>query len=272
MARTSLTIDRRAARDILAAADFAKEIEAHLNTLVTIAWAFTKAGDDPNGALMALLREGLRKFLARKGQAAFWIWVRERPDPSHPEHAHIVMHVPTDLRKQLASTVRRLVKHHAGSVRAHAIAITYHSNNDVRYLLKGTSKKMQEELDIKLEWRLPQGTIIGKRVGFSESLGPRARRRHQPVRTCASPEHLQRASALMPIAIPPAHPTEVEPMRTEARLQNTLGSSLGSLLRGMGRSRRSTSPARPQGNIRESGGLPRPSAAFRGLPDGDNDL
>lgn len=55
------------ATNIIEAVDFAKVIGLPLVAHLTIHWAYTDVGDDPDGKLFAKVREGLDKWLTRRG-------------------------------------------------------------------------------------------------------------------------------------------------------------------------------------------------------------
>ena len=76
----SKRITLRQASNMMAGVAFARQIGTPLNAHATIHWAGTKAGDDPDGRLLAKVREGFDKWLRRQGipDGLSAIWVRER--------------------------------------------------------------------------------------------------------------------------------------------------------------------------------------------------
>ena len=60
-------IGMRQASNIMNAVKVAKLIGVPLMAHLTIHWAYTNAGDDPNGNRFAKIREGLDKWLGRHG-------------------------------------------------------------------------------------------------------------------------------------------------------------------------------------------------------------
>ena len=69
---------------------------AHL----TVHWSLTDVGDDPDGKLFAKLREGLDKWLGRRGIAFAGAWARERQSggQAEVEHCHQLFHLPVEYR------------------------------------------------------------------------------------------------------------------------------------------------------------------------------
>ena len=57
-------------------------------------------GDDPNGKLFAKVREGLDKWLERRGIMFAGVWARERQcrGQSDVEHCHLLFHLPGKYR------------------------------------------------------------------------------------------------------------------------------------------------------------------------------
>ena len=65
--RASKRITMRQATNIMEAVRFAKMIGLPLVAHLTIHWSLTDVGDDPDGKLFAKVREGLDKWLHRRG-------------------------------------------------------------------------------------------------------------------------------------------------------------------------------------------------------------
>ena len=75
---TIKTAGMRQCSNVMEAVGFAKAIGVPLVAHLTIHWSLTDIGDDPEGKLFAKLREGLHKWLHRRGIAFAAIWARER--------------------------------------------------------------------------------------------------------------------------------------------------------------------------------------------------
>ena len=174
-----------------------------------IHWVGTDAGDDPNGELFAHVRELLSLWLRRRGVPFAAAWSREKLSggQAEVEHAHLLFHLPNTWLKgaklisvtggvegrvellQLEAALSRIVRGCAGWLDHYAVKLKIPTDGgnpgpyngrsyDGLYLLKGGGKQAWKLFPrIKGEWRKPQGVIFGKRCGYTQSLGPAARRR-----------------------------------------------------------------------------------------------
>jgi hypothetical protein len=86
---------------------------------VTIHWSLTDAGDDPEGMLFAKFREGLGKWLHRRGILFAAAWARERQSRGQSDvvHCHLLFHLPIHYRagaklRQVESAMHRLIRRH----------------------------------------------------------------------------------------------------------------------------------------------------------------
>ena len=109
----------RQATNIIDAVKFARSIDLPLVAHLTIHWSLTDVGDDPDGKLFAKFREGLDKWLERRGIEFAGVWARERQcrGQSDVEHCHLLFHLPVKYcsGKQLAQVkeaIMRLVELH----------------------------------------------------------------------------------------------------------------------------------------------------------------
>jgi hypothetical protein len=107
----------RQASNIMEAVAFAKSICLPLVAHLTIHWGLTDVGDDPDGTLFAKLREGLDKWLQRRGIAFNGAWSRERQSGgvSDVVHCHLLFHLPVAYRagsrlREVEAAITRLVK------------------------------------------------------------------------------------------------------------------------------------------------------------------
>lgn len=174
----------RQVNELQAAAGFAGLIGRPLNLHSTIAWEHTDALDDPDGRLLAGVLIGVRKMFQRRDIPQGWVWARERQYDGYAssEHAHILLHLPPHLLiphrlKHIAAIFDRQVENQAGHAGDRAVWLQPYQRCDVRYVLKGVRPEVQEDLRLPKHWRVWQGKITGKRAGFSQNLGPMARRR-----------------------------------------------------------------------------------------------
>jgi|SRR5579859_2543160 len=178
-----------------------------INRSITI--HFAKGGVRPHAR--RLLKDFLKHagdWLNKRGFGpAYYIYVFENP-PDGGEHVHILMHVPHDLWDDFQAAelrwIRKAVQKLGGKCRRGTLVdkeVFFYSaftkgsadlsdylisglRGSLLYLLKGSDVGLPALLGIddneamrlpeKLR-HLPQGSILGKRVGFSESL---SRQRH----------------------------------------------------------------------------------------------
>jgi len=196
--RASTRIDMRQASNMMAAVAFAKRIDLPLVAHLTIHWAFTDVGDDPDGKLFAKLREGLDKWARRHGFALTGIWARERKSggQAEVEHCHLLFHLPVQYRsgkglREVEAAIYRLINKHGwrdGDTHGHgywadeAAKLVIHNNPDGKYLIKGGGPEVWGRFGLRKEDRRSQGIIRGKRCGTTENVGPaaRSRRKDQP--------------------------------------------------------------------------------------------
>src|SRR4249919_1678883 len=66
------------AEGMVGAVAYAEEIGLSLVAHLTIHWSGTDAGDDANGKLFAKVREGLARWLRRRGFLFAGVWCREK--------------------------------------------------------------------------------------------------------------------------------------------------------------------------------------------------
>jgi hypothetical protein len=170
---------------MMAAVKFAKLIGLPLVAHLTIHWSLTDAGNDPDGALFAKVREGLDKWLRRRDVVFAAAWARERQAQGQSDvvHCHLLFHLPVEYRTekrldQVEAAISRLVRRHGGDISdERVIKLVIHENPDGKYLIKGGGTKVWRQFGLRKEHRRLQGIIEGKRCGTTENIGPAARRR-----------------------------------------------------------------------------------------------
>jgi hypothetical protein len=168
---------------------FAREIGMPLNTHLIIHWGGTLAGDDPNGKLFAKFRYLLDLRFRRKfGIPLTGIWVRERHrnkrtrQQSEVIHSHLLLHLPSRWRAALRQDAEQLVTLVARTILDdRTIELTFPTNPDGKYLLKGGTQAVWEDFRLPQKWRskLGEGLIDGKRCGVTQNIGPAARSRRR---------------------------------------------------------------------------------------------
>jgi hypothetical protein len=185
--RTSKRITMRQACNMMAAVAHARQSGTPLIAHATIHWAGTKVGDDPDGRRFGKVREGFDKWLQRQGipEGLIGIWVRERLSrgSAEVEHCHMLFHLPHAYRKgkkydQVIGALERLIDRHGeGNYADYTLKLTFPSNPNGVYLLKGGGPDVWRRFAVPRLWRKPQGLILGKRCGVTENIGPGALRR-----------------------------------------------------------------------------------------------
>src|SRR5262249_20588605 len=115
--RASKRISLAQATNLIEAVKFAKLIDLPLVAHLTIHWSLTDIGDDADGKLFARVREGLDKWLHRRGIKFAGAWARERQaaGQSDVEHCHLLFHLPVEYRTgarllQVEAAIYRLIK------------------------------------------------------------------------------------------------------------------------------------------------------------------
>jgi hypothetical protein len=177
----------RQATNIMAAVRFAREIGTPLLAHATIHWAGTHVGDDPDGRHFAKVREGFDKWLLRSGVPGGLtaIWARERLSGGSAEvvHCHMLFHLPCPFHKgrkygQVVHALERLIDRHGeANYLDCTLRLTFPSNPNGVYLLKGGGPDVWRRFAVPRLWRKPQGLIFGKRCGVTENIGAAARKR-----------------------------------------------------------------------------------------------
>ena len=161
---------------------FASENGLHLRGHLTVHWSLTMAFDDNKGKRAALVREGLKKVLHRRGIPWCGVWVRECKAQTNVTHDHLLFHLPPQLctgtaLQDLELSILRLVGRHGGGLtHRDAVKLTlYLQGADGRYLLKGGGREVWVKYNLPSSWRRMQGRIFGKRCGVTQNIGPAAR-------------------------------------------------------------------------------------------------
>lgn len=172
------------ATNIMEAVDFAKWLGLPLVAHLTLHWAYTDVGDDPDGKLFAKVREGLDKWLRRQGIVFAAAWSRERMSAGQADvvHCHLLFHLPVEFctrrKLQVETAIYRLIKRHGhGYWAEQVIDLRIHANPDGKYLIKGGGPKVWKQFNLRKEHRRLQGIIHGKRCGTTVNLGRSARDR-----------------------------------------------------------------------------------------------
>jgi hypothetical protein len=171
------------ATNLIEAVDYAREIGLPLVAHATIHWSGTVVFDDPDGKLFAKVREGLHKWLLRRGiiGGLTCVWCRECKAHTDIVHCHLLFHLPAEFRSgarflETEAALFRLVDRHGGGILGEfAVKLVIHPDPDGLYLIKGGDRRVWEFFNIRKEWRKSQGILHGKRCGTTENIGPSRR-------------------------------------------------------------------------------------------------
>lgn len=174
------------ATNIIEAVRFAKSLGLPLVAHLTIHWACTNIGDDPDGKLFAKFREGLNKWTRRHGFDLAAVWARERMSGGQAEvvHCHLLFYLPSEYRfgaklHQAQAAIYSLIKRHGRDCWAEEVVkLVIHDKPpypDGKYLIKGGGRKVWKRFNLRKEHRRLQGVLHGKRCGFTQNLGPAVR-------------------------------------------------------------------------------------------------
>ena len=178
--RVTAQIGRKPAANIHHATRLAERIGCPLNQFVTINYSKTQCPpDDATAAFRDLLSDWFARWLRRhpknkKGVSPAYVYAFEAAGGQIA--VHWLVHVPKGLIREFWRLVPEWVAATAGPITSPA-AIKHRRIYRVvgakRYILKGMDPHFARIWKIRPS---PQGNIVGRRSGFSRSLGPAARR------------------------------------------------------------------------------------------------
>ena len=170
------------ATNIIDAVEYAKFIGLPLVAHLTIHWAYTDLGDDPDGKLFARLREGLNKWLQRHGTMFAGAWCVSACRVVKPRWCTVICCSTcrsSSAPKGSFKSRRRSIASFSGTARLLGRTSDRPSdprNPDGKYLIKGGGPKVWKQFHLRKEHRRLQGVIHGKRCGTTHNIGPAARR------------------------------------------------------------------------------------------------
>lgn len=189
--RTSDALTLRQANAVIDAAYRAMRHGQPFNRHVTIHWQAAGVDDahaaKATGDLIKLASDWLRT----KGIARAWAWVRENDygDGSKGSHVHILLHCPKAvpigrmwrrwLRKITGRPYRKGVLHTSrigGVLNSHDTSLDHYQTNlntVLAYVVKGVSQAHAAKMGLPRQEA--GGRIIGKRAGWSQNIGTKAR-------------------------------------------------------------------------------------------------
>lgn len=177
--RRTTYITRRQATKLIEALEFAEAINLRLNVAIDICWSLFSGFTDDQERI-ARCQERLSKWCKRQGYQLAMIWVREMGKYGSP-HVHILMFVPPWLMEkedEFRLVLERMLEPEGGPTHEQAILIrpAYDPRGKLDYLLKGMPRREAKILGIIRT--CSEGEIVGKRVGYTESIGLAARKRY----------------------------------------------------------------------------------------------
>lgn len=174
------------ASKLLEAKDRAFQIGLPLNRFVTVHWESAGVADDMKAT--ARLLKLITDWLRTRGRQVAFAWVRENGH-GKGAHVHILLHLPPDLldafnRRQRGWLKACGARWRGGVLKTRSIGRTYRQAlgggpdylanlaETVDYVLKGADHRARERFGIR---RCEDGgTVLGKRSGVSQNLGPEA--------------------------------------------------------------------------------------------------
>ena len=183
-------------REAIAAHDYAKALARPLNVTVDIHWAWTRVAKEgvwKRRKAVAAFLESQRHWLAYHGVGFFSILVREAPPSSTKgEHAHQLIHIPPRLQGAFMRHARDFLRGKHRHQKKSLDWDTTYNDGKLAYILKGCTAQAHDLLAAmfkseyernkfieRTEGSTIQGTIYGKRLFISQSLGPKARAANQ---------------------------------------------------------------------------------------------
>lgn len=191
--KASLFIPDITAQRLLDAAAYSYCIRTPLNCWFTVHYRAAGVHErvhEFREALLSYISDWLRYHT---GRSAADVWVLENPPFSDEGgrssgglNLHVVVHVPRHMHAAFKKKLKDWVKQAGGRCRGRALRFAEldHVAADIgffleqgllgvlRYCLKGSSPRFRLQANIPAHHPANQGTVVGKRCGYSESLSP----------------------------------------------------------------------------------------------------
>lgn len=179
--RSTDSLSSHQANGVIEAALHARRIGLPFNRHVTI--RLERVGISDSQAMKAIsgFLTRIRDWLRKRDKRTAFVWVREC-GTTIGSHVHILLHLPPGVtfeshrsRRWIEAVSGRPYK--AGTILTKRIASSAYDENLgtlVSYLCKGASPEVADALE--LDRRKPGGSVTGKRAGWSENVGAKARR------------------------------------------------------------------------------------------------
>ena len=167
------------AEGLVLAAAHANKVGLPLNRFLTILWGQAEIPGRIQDAQARFL-ELMRKWFRYRGVKTAYVWVIENGSEKGL-HAHILVHVPRAYEKEWRRAVPKWIEGKVGRgiIRSKRVGFKNTPRKSIgpikgvlKYVLKGVSERSASLLRIE---RANQGSVMGKRVGNSQNIGPTAR-------------------------------------------------------------------------------------------------
>lgn len=183
--KISISISLNSADNAIQAVGYADQIGRPLNRFVTIDWQLAQClgrFQDVQGKFF----ERFSKWARYRNFGVAYVWALEN-SRDIGIHSHILIHVPShhliDFKRIVPKWIDGDVDQSGATKTFKIQTVKYHSGADrlnpvkkaTKYLLKGISDQARQILT-PIEDRGPQGVIVGRRCGTSESIGRTARK------------------------------------------------------------------------------------------------
>ena len=179
-------VPRRSAEGAFHARRFAGDVGVAFTAMVTVSWSHIGAEPRELYDLHKTLRARFKrawKYRQRSTALPELHMIETIESPEGDFHAHALVNVLLGEREWVLQTlISRMSKITGQEVPEDAIQIldVQHSGTVLKYMLKGVSPAYADYFHMRT---LAQGTVHGRRVSVSRSLGPTARRRARWRRT-----------------------------------------------------------------------------------------
>jgi hypothetical protein len=172
--RRSTYITKQQAMNLMEALEFADTIGYPLNVSIDIFWEMFSGFTDERTRL-ARCQERISKWSQRRGFRLTMIWVREI-GKNGGRHTHILLLLPSRFIEdgQFQAALERALE--PEDEKAIMVQPAYDPLGKLKYMLKGLHPRDAKEFGIRASF---QGLLEGKRVGCTENIGERARRRFE---------------------------------------------------------------------------------------------
>lgn len=171
--RKSTAIDLQAAQNLIQAHDHARALGTPLTTFVTIHWGLADGAGDGR-VRFARLQEKARKWMQARGGNLTGLFVHEAA-LSKEIHTHWAVHVPYRLGAPFGRMLKRWI---GGDVDGQVCDVRPITDSRViNYMLKDVAPLDYALLGLPrhLAKRRSDRAVVGKRIGTSQNLGPKAR-------------------------------------------------------------------------------------------------